>query len=1092
MNRDGHYFNPTTQVKYDSMGNPIEETDENGKTTVKTYNIFGKPLTITYPDKTCEQFFYKQDGVTLCQSIGKNGLITKYDHDAFGRLMLKEEYVAGDKHPLSRETYCYNSYHLLEKTDAMGHTTKYGYDSFGRQISITTEDSRQTVEYDALGRIAKTRNFYGLRESEVSVTAYEYDLLNRIVEERIEDSQGNALRKTAYRYDQMGNRTHQINETSEGERVSITYFDELKRPIKVTDPLGEKTTYQYEIYQITSDKRVLRVTQTDPLKNLTITTMNELNRVGKIEKLDQNGKLLASKMLFYDGVGNHTKTAETVFVDEKEERQVVTHWDYDPMNVIAQIREAVGTSLEKAIRFTANDCGQLKAIHKPSGVTICHEYDWRGRLKIYEASDKSFSYEYGYDLNDNLVISKDLINKSETIRKYDGENRLIQEKLANGLILNYRYDCIGRMSYLELPNYFAVDYHHDAANLVEVNRLRYDGKTTTHTHHYVDYDKAGNLLEFQLMGAGGTVTHSYDLTGKPKRIVHSSWTEVIPDEGYDAVGNMVERILDDVCGKINCEYTYDQLYQLTSESGVAEHIYHNDSLFNRVAKDSQPYLINALNQLKTETEYHYDYDSDGNLVQKKHLLTGQEIKYTYDAQDRLTAVEDYDSRYEYMYDSFNRRLYKLYLAKEEGKWIRMWKQRYIYQDQNEIGMIDEKGNMLEMRILGGGKGAEIGATLFMEIEGRYYFPIHDHNGNIVTLLDESGNVVEAYRYTAYGEEQLYDRYGNPLAWSSVNNPWRFSSKRIDPETDFVYFGRRYYDPRIGRWLAPDPLGFEAGPNLYTYLMNGPLTRFDLYGLFDHDISESDYLMPTNYQDMRLIPELSAAGIEHTAGTFAGMALAGVSFGELMYADMAYDDDDTLFRQKSEAIGIGILTFGENLKSDPLGTLAPELMGAIRMPSDAFSEEHARAWGRAIAEAGMYAIPAYKGVRAVNSSKIAVLSSGSLKTMESKGILSAERGIIASPNINPLNGTKYTSKVTRQMEPSQRSGQLDFHGFPKLVDNSAHLGKKELITGRDGISRVKITLDGSYRGCEGHFEWIVENNNSINHRIFTPSAKRTSL
>jgi len=64
----------------------------------------------------------------------------------------------------------------------------------------------------------------------------------------------------------------------------------------------------------------------------------------------------------------------------------------------------------------------------------------------------------------------------------------------------------------------------------------------------------------------------------------------------------------------------------------------------------------------------------------------------------------------------------------------------------------------------------------------------------------------------------------------VNNPWRFSSKRTDSESGYVYFGRRYYDPVVGRWLTQDPLGVKAGPNLYAYVLNCPITSFDLYGL----------------------------------------------------------------------------------------------------------------------------------------------------------------------------------------------------------------------------------------------------------------------
>ena len=186
-------------------------------------------------------------------------------------------------------------------------------------------------------------------------------------------------------------------------------------------------------------------------------------------------------------------------------------------------------------------------------------------------------------------------------------------------------------------------------------------------------------------------------------------------------------------------------------------------------------------------------------------------------------------RYIYQYDAFNRRVSKC-CERKNGDWQKAWEHHYLYIGQKEIGAVNDQGKTLELRILGSGKGAEIGAAIALELYGRTYVPIHDQSGNIALLIDrKTGKTVEAYAYTAFGEEKIYNEK-NPR-YSCVGNPWHFSSKRLDLESGWIYFGRRYYDPSIGRWTTPDPIGFQDGPNLYAYVKNNPLTHFDEYGLY---------------------------------------------------------------------------------------------------------------------------------------------------------------------------------------------------------------------------------------------------------------------
>ena len=181
-------------------------------------------------------------------------------------------------------------------------------------------------------------------------------------------------------------------------------------------------------------------------------------------------------------------------------------------------------------------------------------------------------------------------------------------------------------------------------------------------------------------------------------------------------------------------------------------------------------------------------------------------------------IETEGRRQTYQYDSLHRR-------------IRAGDKRMLYIGQNEIGAVDANGTLTELRVLGEGRGAEIGAAVAIELQGHIYAVHHDISGNVVALVNHLGYVSEAYRYSAFGEEQIADFRGERLPKSRLDNPWRFSSKRTDEFSGLVYFGRRYYQPENGRWLTPDPLSYDAGPNLYAYVSNNPLTHMDLYGLY---------------------------------------------------------------------------------------------------------------------------------------------------------------------------------------------------------------------------------------------------------------------
>jgi RHS repeat-associated protein len=83
---------------------------------------------------------------------------------------------------------------------------------------------------------------------------------------------------------------------------------------------------------------------------------------------------------------------------------------------------------------------------------------------------------------------------------------------------------------------------------------------------------------------------------------------------------------------------------------------------------------------------------------------------------------------------------------------------------------------------------------------------------------------------------------------SANNrlPWQFNAKELD-ETGLYYYGARYYNPRNGVWMSPDPILAQyvngevnggafrpANMGLFTYAWNNPVRLIDLDGLDPKD------------------------------------------------------------------------------------------------------------------------------------------------------------------------------------------------------------------------------------------------------------------
>ena len=112
--------------------------------------------------------------------------------------------------------------------------------------------------------------------------------------------------------------------------------------------------------------------------------------------------------------------------------------------------------------------------------------------------------------------------------------------------------------------------------------------------------------------------------------------------------------------------------------------------------------------------------------------------------------------------------------------------------------------------------------LFLREKDTYYYYLNDHLGTPQKLVEESGAVVWAAQYTAFGDAVV--------DIETVVNNLRFAGQYFDAETGAHYNWHRYYDPSTGRYISADPIGLNGGMNLYTYVQNKPIIFYDPFGL----------------------------------------------------------------------------------------------------------------------------------------------------------------------------------------------------------------------------------------------------------------------
>ncbi|MFI5334716.1 MAG: RHS repeat domain-containing protein, partial [Chlamydiales bacterium] len=730
---------------------------------------------------------------------------------------------------------------------------------------------KKTFSYDALGFLERTT------EGDVSQVQI-CDVEGHIIEQWTEEASGRTENRMRFFYDDEGRKERAIRLTSQGEAEDFFAFDGEGRLVRHIDPHGSTTQFNFSEEKNDLGQRVQQKIVVDALGNTTQELCDAMNRPVLLEKRDHHGEMISREELFYDRSGNRAKRVTFVFDKNRMIKQISASWKYDTMGRMIQEVE----DEKKSSTITYDVRGRVKTRTLADGTLLSHSYDCIDRLTELKSSDGTVHHLYFYKQGNEPSEIQDLIQNITLLREYNLFGELIQEMSSTGTRYNWEYDEQGRTIKFILPDLSSILYKYTGNHLETVERASPGGQSL-YNHHYLHFDQNGHVSEEVTIHRAGGIRTTRDLLERPISYT-SLWlchrTEYGPT-------NLVTKTANSLFG--NKTYVHDALNQLEKEG---ETVHQFDSIGNPINC-----VLDRCNQISSINSCILKYDDNGNPKERQEC--DKDIFYTYDALGRLTSITHPQAkRVLYHYDPLSRLQSKEISIYKNGEWQEEAPIYFIYDQEKEIGTMDAKGRLRELKVLGLGIRGEIGAAVAIELQGKTYAPLHDFQGNIIALVSSKGEIVESYEISAFGKEKLSSP---PL------NPWRFSSKRA--ENGLIFFGKRFYDPSLGRWLTPDPTGFIDGPNLYVFVLNNPLSRLDLFGLsseysevrLEVDIADIQFASPTQLVPCRVMVGESSVNWVVSCGYFYKMQYSDeeLSTGKVNIFDHFHE----LFPKEGAVIGV---------------------------------------------------------------------------------------------------------------------------------------------------------------------------------------------
>jgi RHS repeat-associated protein len=687
----------------------------------------------------------------------------------------------------------------VSSTDKTGLTYTFDYDAFGRRISATDpRTGTSTTHYDEDGRVdyvqdadGNTSRFYYDAETGRKIAdenalghfvRYAYNLKGQLVRQW-----GDATYPVEYGYDAYGRKTSMKTFRSTAD------FDGDEWPSDAGD--GDATTWIY-----------------DEATGLLIQKLDDEYK-GATYAYSAEGKLL-------------TRT----WARTDQGQPLTTTYDYDP---------ATGE--------------MILTDYSDSTPDIAFEYDRLGRQT--SVTDGSGARTFTY--NDYLQPESEAI--TGTVQA----------------VITRAYDAMGRNAGFSTDADYALAYGYDGFGRFETVQYAVEGVAGSASYGYL---ANSGLLESVTMLEDGaatavTTTYGYEPHRNVKTLVANQYgTEIISEYGYgyDALGRRTSvtnsgNAFDDQAFNLyeynaRNELTASNRYLGTSILDTASPVddearaYNYDPIGNRIAAQqdydistsapiTSTYVTNSLNQYESVTSagesISLDYDDDGNLIHKDG------VQYVFNCENRLVEVSPLapvigDTRVTFAYDYMGRRYQKQSFIYASGEWSLVSTSTSLWDGWNRIQekvVLASDGSEemtsyawgLDLSQSLQGAGGVGGLIAVVDNDSAVDFYLYDANGNVGQLISAADGTINAhYEYDPFG--RLLKSTGS----KANQNPYRFSTKPMDQQTGLYYYGYRYLDVDLGRWVSRDPIEEDGGFNLYAF-DNNTVNKYDVFGLWGEDV-----------------------------------------------------------------------------------------------------------------------------------------------------------------------------------------------------------------------------------------------------------------